>query len=102
MHRYATEIVANHFVNDFASTLMMDMHADSGLSTQEVSGKVQLSQAGESRREIRTPMVMAVENCRCLPGCTMIVGKLGYLLILQLVLHGLKQADHLTLPPTWT
>ena len=33
---YATEIVANHFMVDFTSTLMMDMHADSSLSTQEV------------------------------------------------------------------
>lgn len=34
---YATEIVANHFLDGFISTFMMDMHADSLLSTQEVS-----------------------------------------------------------------
>ncbi len=33
---YATELVANHFIDDFVSTHAMDEHADSKLSTQEV------------------------------------------------------------------
>lgn len=39
---YATEIVTNHFMVDFTSTLMMDMHADSSLSTQEVGKHLHL------------------------------------------------------------
>ncbi|GAX80048.1 hypothetical protein CEUSTIGMA_g7487.t1 [Chlamydomonas eustigma] len=33
---YATEIVANHFVDRFESTYLMDMHGDSNLTTDEV------------------------------------------------------------------
>ena len=72
MHRYATEIVANHFVADFSSTLMMDMHADSGLSTQEVGRQGRLGRPG---RGIRTPMHgHDLEGCCCLQCGIMIVG----------------------------
>lgn len=33
---YATELIANHFIEHFDSTLLMDMHADSSLSVDEV------------------------------------------------------------------
>ncbi len=33
---YATEIIANHLLDNFESTPLMDMHADSDLSVDEV------------------------------------------------------------------
>ena len=81
MHRYATEIVANHFVDDFASTLMMDMHADSGLSTQEVGGDVQLSQAAGEVREGGSDIHGDLGRL-LLPGRIMTAGKLAEIWVL--------------------